>query len=46
MLWIAVMAALKQSETTKKITAPIASFGQSVGSLVASAPMYAPIIPG
>lgn len=45
MLWIAVMAALKQSETTKKITAPIAQFGSSVGSLVASAPMYAPIIP-
>lgn len=46
MLWIAVMAALKQSETTKKITAPIAQFWGQVGSLVASAPMYAPIIPG
>ena len=45
MLWIAVMAALKQSSVTEKITKPIADFGSSVGSLVASAPMYAPIIP-
>ncbi len=44
-LWIAVMAALKWSETTGKIIAPIEQFGTSVWKLVASAPSYAPIIP-
>ena len=44
-LWIAVMTALKSSQTTGKIVEPIASFGKSVGSLIASAPAYAPIIP-
>jgi hypothetical protein len=44
-LWIAVMAALRHSETTKQITSPIAEFGKSVGQLAAKAPTYAPIIP-
>lgn len=44
-LWIAVMFALKQSEVTRQITAPIAEFGKSVGQLAAKAPTYAPIIP-
>lgn len=44
-LWIAVMAALRQSETTKQITAPIAEFWKSVGQLAAKAPTYAPILP-
>lgn len=44
-LWIAVMAALKTSETTGSIIKPISDFGNSVGSLVKNAPMYAPIIP-
>jgi hypothetical protein len=29
-LWLAVIAALKQSEITKEIIAPIESFGKSV----------------
>lgn len=45
MFWLAVMAALKQSEITKAAIEPIESFGKQVGSLAASAPMYAPIIP-
>jgi len=44
-LWIAVMAALRQSETTKQITSPIAEFWKSVWQLAAKAPTYAPIIP-
>ena len=44
-LWIAVMAALKQSEITSKITEPIQQFGWSVWGLIAKSPMYAPIIP-
>ncbi len=44
-LWIAVMAALKQSDTTANIVKPIAEFGSNVWSMVKSAPMYAPIIP-
>jgi hypothetical protein len=45
MLWIAVMAALRQSEITKAAVEPIAQFGNQVGKLAAQAPMYAPIIP-
>ncbi len=44
-LWIAVMAALKQSATTKAIIEPIVSFWESVGKLAAASPTYAPIIP-
>jgi hypothetical protein len=44
-LWIAVMAALKTSETTNAIVEPIRAFGNSVWSMVAKAPTYAPIIP-
>jgi len=45
-LWIAVMAALWASNTTKAIVEPIAQFGKSVWDLAAKAPTYAPIIPG
>jgi hypothetical protein len=44
-LWIAVMAALGASETTKSIIEPIAKFGGSIWDLAAKAPTYAPIIP-
>lgn len=44
-LWIAVMAALGASDTTKAIVEPIAAFGKSVWDLAAKAPTYAPIIP-
>ena len=44
-LWIAVMAALKQSQTTEQITEPIRAFGNSVGEIAMKAPTYAPIIP-
>ncbi len=44
-LWIAVMAALKSSATTRTVVEPIAAFGKSVGDLAAKAPTYAPIIP-
>jgi len=44
-LWIAVMAALKSSEITHNVVKPIISFGESIWSLVAKAPQYAPIIP-
>ncbi|NDK09515.1 hypothetical protein GW846_01935 [Candidatus Gracilibacteria bacterium] len=44
-LWIAVIAALNTSATTKAIIAPITAFGASVGKLAAAAPTYAPIIP-
>jgi hypothetical protein len=39
------MAALNSSDITQKVIEPIHSFGKSVGSLVAKAPQYAPIIP-
>ena len=45
MFWIAVMAALKQSEITKAVIQPIEQFWNQVWKLAASAPMYAPIIP-
>jgi len=45
-LWVAIMAALKQSEITNKITEPIQQFGWNVWSLIAKSPMYAPVIPG
>jgi len=44
-LWIAVMAALRQSEVTKQITQPIADFWKSIWDLAKKAPTYAPIIP-
>lgn len=44
-LWIAVMAALKSSDITGKVIEPISAFWTSIGSLVAKAPQYAPIIP-
>lgn len=44
-LWIAVMAALWSSKTTKAIVEPIAAFWKSVWELAAKAPTYAPIIP-
>ncbi len=44
-LWVSVMAALKQSEITKAAIQPIESFWNQVGKLAASSPMYAPIIP-
>jgi len=44
-LWIAVITALRSSETTKQITSPIYDFGKSVWKLAAAAPTYAPIIP-
>lgn len=44
-LWIAVMAALGASKTTKSVVEPIAAFGKSVWELAAKAPTYAPIIP-
>jgi hypothetical protein len=44
-LWIAVMAALWASKTTKAIVEPIQAFWKSVWDLAAKAPTYAPIIP-
>lgn len=44
-LWIAVMAALRSSETTRAVVEPIAAFWKSVWELAAKAPTYAPIIP-
>ncbi len=44
-LWISVMAALRQSEITKQVTAPIEQFGNQVWSLVAKSPLYAPVVP-
>ena len=44
-LWIAVMAALKSSEITGNVIAPIEQFWKSIGSLIAKSPQYAPIIP-
>ncbi len=44
-LWIAVMAALWASKTTKAIVEPIAKFGNDVWALAAKSPTYAPIIP-
>lgn len=44
-LWIAVMAALGASKTTKAVVEPIAAFWKSVGELATKAPTYAPIIP-
>jgi len=44
-LWIAVIAALNTSATTKAIIAPITAFWASVWKLAAAAPTYAPIIP-
>ncbi|MDD5769889.1 MAG: hypothetical protein PHE25_02885 [Candidatus Gracilibacteria bacterium] len=45
-MWMAVMAALKQSEITKNVTEPIDQFGDQIGKLLAKAPTYAPILPG
>lgn len=45
-LWMWVMTALKQSQITAQIISPIEQFGTQVWSLVAKAPMYAPVIPG
>lgn len=42
-LWIAVMAALGSSETTKTVTAPIQQFWSSVWKLVTAAPTYMPL---
>lgn len=44
-LWIAVMAALGASNTTKNIVEPIQQFWNSVWELAMKAPTYAPIIP-
>lgn len=44
-LWIAVMAALKQSEITNSVTQPIQDFGNKVWELMKNSPRYAPIIP-
>ena len=44
-LWIAVIAALNTSATTKAIIAPITAFWASIWKLAAAAPTYAPIIP-
>lgn len=44
-LWIAVMAALKQSEITSTVSAPFDDFGKSIWQLAMKAPTYAPIIP-
>ena len=44
-LWLAVMAALRSSETTRAVVEPIAAFWKSVWELAAKAPTYAPIIP-
>ncbi len=44
-LWIAVMAALRSSETTKAVVEPIHSFGKQVGELATKSPTYLPIIP-
>ena len=43
---IAIMAALQSSSITKEIVAPIKQFGDSVWSLVAKAPTYAPVFGG
>jgi len=43
---IAIMAALQSSNITKEIVAPIKQFGDSVWSLVAKAPTYAPVFGG
>lgn len=43
---IAIMAALQSSSITKEIVAPIKQFGDSVWSLVAKAPTYAPVFLG
>lgn len=45
-LWIAIMAAMKQSKITEMITKPISDFWGQVGGLVAKSPMYAPVFPG
>ncbi|MCH2188419.1 hypothetical protein MK079_01155 [Candidatus Gracilibacteria bacterium] len=45
-LWVAVMAALKQSKTTEMISQPVADFGKSVGELAAKSPQYLPVFGG
>jgi len=45
-MWLWVMAALKSNTITAQVTAPIEQFGNQVWTLVAKAPMYAPIVPG
>lgn len=44
-LWIAVMAALKQSSITQNVIDPFDKFGDSIWQLAMKAPTYAPIIP-
>ncbi len=44
-LWIGVMAALRQSTITKMVAQPIEQFGTQVWTLVAKSPMYAPVLP-
>lgn len=45
-LWWTLMVALKQSEITWEIIAPIQRFWETVGQTVQSLPQYAPILPG
>lgn len=44
-LWVAVMAAFKQSSVTQNVVSPFADFGKSIWGLMAKAPSYLPIIP-
>ncbi len=44
-LWMAVMAALKQSKITENVVSPFEDFWKSIGSLAMKAPTYMPIIP-
>ncbi len=45
LLRVAVMAALKQSDITAKVTEPIKSFWDQVWGIIAKSPTYIPIIP-
>lgn len=44
-LWVAVMAALKQSSVTANVTQPISEFWDQIWKLIAKSPTYAPILP-
>jgi hypothetical protein len=45
-LWMAVIAALKSSEITWSVIAPIEQFGKSIGQTAMKLPQYAPVFPG
>lgn len=45
-LWLAVITALKQSEITAEIIAPIEQFGSKIWETAMKMPQYTPILPG